>query len=126
MESVREVKEVVFNHFRLYYSSCSHPRLDMPPELFIHRISHCDIAFLESSFSVDEVRNVVWSCGSNKSPDPNGFNFVFFKENWEMLKDEIMVMMNEFHCHGKIVRGMNSSFIVLIPKKENNSRLEDF
>lgn len=32
VESVREVKEAVFNHFRLYYSSCSHPRLDMPPE----------------------------------------------------------------------------------------------
>lgn len=96
----------------------------MPSELFLHKIDDVENTFLESSFSMDEVRNAIWSCDSNKSPGPNGFNFAFFKDNWEMLKDEVMLMMNEFHCHGKIVRG--SSFIVLIPKKDNSARLEDF
>ncbi|KAL8474066.1 hypothetical protein ACS0TY_030786 [Phlomoides rotata] len=34
--------------------------------------------------------------------------------------------MDEFHCNGKIVRGLNSSFIVLIPKKDSPQRLEDY
>lgn len=42
------------------------------------------------------------------------------------MKDEIVKMMAEFHCNGKIVKGMNPSFIVLIPKKERCDSLEDY
>ena len=32
----------------------------------------------------------------------------------------------EFHATGKLVKGLNSSFIVLIPKKENPGGLNDY
>ena len=34
---------------------------------------------------MEEVKQVVWDCGSNKSPGPDGFNFSFFKEFWEII-----------------------------------------
>ncbi|XP_057795400.1 uncharacterized protein LOC131011642 [Salvia miltiorrhiza] len=34
--------------------------------------------------------------------------------------------MNEFHANGMIHRGCNSSFIVLIPKKNESGSLEDY
>jgi hypothetical protein len=34
--------------------------------------------------------------------------------------------MEEFHANGKIVKGANSSFIVLIPKKKNPVNISDF
>ncbi|KAL8526218.1 hypothetical protein ACS0TY_015437 [Phlomoides rotata] len=34
--------------------------------------------------------------------------------------------MEEFHRNGKIVRGLNASFIILIPKKDSPQRLEDY
>lgn len=37
-----------------------------------------------------------------------------------------MGFMEEFHANGKLVRGSNSSFIVLIPKKENPRKVSDF
>lgn len=35
-------------------------------------------------------------------------------------------MLDEFHNNGKLVRGLNSSFIVLIPKKEAAEALNEF
>lgn len=35
-------------------------------------------------------------------------------------------MMGEFHQHGKLVRGLNSSYIVLIPKKDEARTLNDY
>jgi hypothetical protein len=32
----------------------------------------------------------------------------------------------EFHRHGRLTKGLNSTFIALIPKKENPQRLADF
>lgn len=37
-----------------------------------------------------------------------------------------MKMMEDFHRNGKLVRGLNPSFIVLIPKKDDASQLNDF
>lgn len=34
--------------------------------------------------------------------------------------------MEEFHKHGRIVKGANSSFILLIPEKKNPTKLAEF
>lgn len=43
-----------------------------------------------------------------------------------MVKEDILKMLDEFHNNGKLVRGLNSSFIVLIPKKEAEESLNEF
>lgn len=42
------------------------------------------------------------------------------------MKEEIMQLMEEFHDKGRIVKGLNFSFIVLIPKKERSLTLEEY
>lgn len=37
-----------------------------------------------------------------------------------------MRVMHEFHSNGRLVKGSNSSFIVLIPKKDGASKLNHF
>lgn len=45
---------------------------------------------LEASFSLDEVKNAVWSCGNDKAPGLDGLTFKFLKEFWDLLKDDIL------------------------------------
>ncbi|XP_028052395.1 uncharacterized protein LOC114256899 [Camellia sinensis] len=42
------------------------------------------------------------------------------------MKGEIIQLMHEFHTNEKLSRGINSSFIVLIPKKDNPIGLGDY
>ncbi|XP_028104944.1 uncharacterized protein LOC114303962 [Camellia sinensis] len=42
------------------------------------------------------------------------------------MKGEVLQFMAEFHSQGKIVSGLNSSFITLIPKREEPCELSDF
>jgi len=68
----------------------------------------------------------MWDCDSFKSLIPDGVNFGFIKEFWLNLKDDIMRFVNEFHRNGKLAKGINSTFIVLIPKVDNPQRLIEF
>jgi len=43
-----------------------------------------------------------------------------------MLKDDVMCFLVEFHRNGKLTKGINSTFIALIPKVDNPQRLNDF
>jgi hypothetical protein len=81
---------------------------------------------LVEEFTEEGVRSAVWECESTKSPGPDGVNFGFIKEFWEDIKDDFILVMTEFHTNDRIVKGVNCTFIVLIPKKKNPVKLSDF
>ena len=55
-------------------------------------------------------------CGSDKTPGPDNLNFKFIKEFWEIIKVDVLCLMNEFFVHETLPKGCNASFIALIPK----------
>ncbi|GKV49607.1 hypothetical protein SLEP1_g56348 [Rubroshorea leprosula] len=90
------------------------------------KISTEEGSMLEAPFKEEEVKQAVWSCESSKAPRPDGFNFKFIKEMWEVIKGDILGFVDDFQKHGKLVGGVNSSFIVLIPKVDNPQKIEEF
>lgn len=56
-------------------------------------------------------------------PSPDSFTMAFFQECWEIIKDDLVKVMEEFHNHGKFVEPCNSTFISLIPKKNGAKRI---
>ncbi|GKV09906.1 hypothetical protein SLEP1_g21339 [Rubroshorea leprosula] len=74
---------------------------------------------LTAQFTEEEIKEAVWDCDSSKAPGPDGCNFGFIKAMWEIVKDDVVKFVEDFHTSGRLVRGSNASFIVLIPKKEN-------
>ena len=70
-------------------------------------------------FTVEEVKAAVWDCDSYKCPGPDGVSFGFIKYFWDILKDDLMRFLMEFHRNGKLSKGINSTFISLIPKVDS-------
>ena len=79
-----------------------------------------------TNFLEDEIRAVVWECGSEKSPGPDGLNFKFIKQFWMLMKPDISRFIAEFHANGVFLRGSNTSFIALIPKKRYPQNLNEY
>lgn len=68
----------------------------------------------------------MWECGSSKSPSPDGLNFKFIKEFWEVLKSEFLRFLGEFHANGIFSKGSNASFLALIPKVQDLQGLNEY
>ncbi|KHN27108.1 Transposon TX1 putative 149 kDa protein, partial [Glycine soja] len=81
---------------------------------------------LIAPFSDQEIKEAVWSCGGDKCPGPDGFNFNFIKEFWGVMKPEFRRFVDEFHAHGSFPRGSNASFLALIPKVNHPQSLNDY
>jgi len=75
---------------------------------------------------MEEVKNAVWEIDSFKCLGPDGVNFGFIKEFWGDMKDDLMRFVSDFHCSSKLLRGINNTFITLIPKKDCPQSLNDF
>lgn len=66
------------------------------------------------------------SYDGNKASGPDGFNLSFVKSCWKTLKGDVSQIFGEFHRNVRISKGINKSFISLIPKVENPVGLNDY
>jgi len=76
-----------------------------------------------SQITEEEVMDVVWMCKGSKSPRPDDFNFNFFKNNWEVLKLDVIVVVHHFHRTSYIPKRCNASFITFVPKVRDPTSL---
>ncbi|GAU39751.1 hypothetical protein TSUD_219940 [Trifolium subterraneum] len=102
VEGVAPIRQTVLSHFASHFNNTNVGR----PEA--------------------EVKSAVWNCDTFKSPCPDGINFGFIKDFWDELRGDIMRFISDFHRNGKLTKGLNSTFIALIPKVDNPQRLNDF
>ena len=62
----------------------------------------------------------------DKSPGPDGFNGCFLKSCWHIIKKEFYNLCQDFYNGSVNLQAINSSFITLIPKKNNPESLNDY
>ena len=85
-----------------------------------------DAIDLIKPFEEEEVKKTIFDCDSNKSPCPDGFTLAFFQRCWEVVKSEVMSILNDFHLSSVVNRGVNETYIALIPNKYGSYRISDF
>jgi len=114
VEGVLPIRNVVFSHFVSHFQSVDMERPRVSNLQFLSLFVTEGVGLIKP-FSVDEIKACAWDCDSFKSLGPDGINFGFIKEFWHEMKDEIMRFVSEFHHNGKLSKGINITFIALIP-----------
>jgi len=125
VEGVQPICQEVFSHFRDHFASSNISRSGVE-NLVFKNLSYVDGNGLIKLFTADEVKSAVWYYDNFKSPGPDGVHFGFIKEFWEVVQGDIMRFITDFHRNGRLTRGINSTFIALIPKVDSPPSLHDF
>ncbi|GLT27742.1 hypothetical protein SLA2020_027180 [Shorea laevis] len=119
------VKNEIVRYFRSLFQGESWNR-PKPGDIKFQQISEEKKDWLERPFSVEEIEEGLRSCDGSTASGPDGYNFNFLKFAWHCIKEDFINFFSEFYRNGKLVRGLNSSFIALIPKKLNAVELKDY
>ena len=119
------VKAEVLQHFqnRFHEPQLHRPTLD---GVSFSVLSSSQRDIMVEPFKEEEITCAVWSCGNNKSPGPDGFNFRFIKNFWQEFKPDFLRFIVEFFVNASFLKGSNSSFIALIPKVKDPQAINDF
>ncbi|XP_057774940.1 uncharacterized protein LOC130993921 [Salvia miltiorrhiza] len=120
------IKERVKNFFEKNFRKRNRTLPILRSDFAARKLSNEDKMWLIRPFTEEEIKDAIWSCEGNKSPGPEDFNINFWIKSWEVIKDDFIQVMKDFHTKGKIPRDCNSSFIVLIPNKDEAYSLDEF
>ncbi|RVW46009.1 LINE-1 reverse transcriptase-like [Vitis vinifera] len=83
-------------------------------------------AFQQVQFSEEEIYAALMGMNGDKAPGPDGFTIAFWQSSWGLVKEEIMDLFREFYNQRSFANSLNSTFLVLIPKKGGAEDLGDF
>lgn len=119
------LKEKIFSHFQSQFMQTNYQRPTMDG-IHFSRISDAENSILMAEFTKEEIKAAVWGCEGNSCPGPDGYNFIFIKRFWNVVGNDFFKMVEDFHRNASLVKGCNASFVVLVPKKENPTFLNDY
>ncbi|RVW94928.1 hypothetical protein CK203_034502 [Vitis vinifera] len=94
--------------------------------LNLNQISQQEADTLELPFMEEEVHLALMDMNGDKAPGPDGFTVAFWQYCWEFVKEEVLEMFKEFHEQNVFLKSLNTTFLVLIPKKGGAEKLGDF
>ncbi|CAN1182863.1 LINE-1 retrotransposable element ORF2 protein [Linum perenne] len=73
----------------------------------------------------DEIKAALFSISSEKAPSPDGYNALFFKHSWEVVKVDVILAARRFFEKCSLPKYVNSILLALIPKKFNAADMKD-
>ena len=92
------MKEEVYNFFKSKFSDDNPIRPIHRSNLF-KKLTREHSEWIEVPFSVEEIKEAVWSYGNNKAPGTEGFTFVFIRRFWDKIGRDICDVVKFFESN---------------------------
>jgi hypothetical protein len=77
-------------------------------------------------FTKEDIDMIVKTMPGDKAPGPDGFNGLFIKKCWHIIKNDIYDVCMDFFSGMVDLQAINNSFITLVPKVTSPTTLNDF
>ncbi|KAL0281750.1 UNVERIFIED_CONTAM: hypothetical protein Sradi_7290800 [Sesamum radiatum] len=76
--------------------------------------------------SSGEIKEVFFDISEDSAPGPDGFTSSFFKAAWPEIGEDICAAVKEFFLSGRLLKQINATVLVLIPKVQTPTRVSEF
>ncbi|XP_048608697.1 uncharacterized protein LOC106363524 [Brassica napus] len=73
-----------------------------------------------------EVKLALFAMHPEKAPGPDGMTALFYQKFWDIVKEDLTLMVNKFLFEGTMANGLNDTNICLIPKITKPNAMTQF
>ena len=77
-------------------------------------------------FSDEEIKAAVWGLNSEGAPGPDEIPVFFYKECWDLVRLELLSVMEDFHAGRCQKENLNKVYLILLPKTVGAESIGDF
>ncbi|RVW35251.1 Transposon TX1 uncharacterized 149 kDa protein [Vitis vinifera] len=121
----QEVREGIVQNFQQLLTEEPGWKADIEG-LHLQSLNSNEADGLEGPFTEEEIHSALLDMNGDKAPGPDGFIVAFWQFYWDFVKKEIVDLFKEFFVQKYFAKSLNTTFMVLIPKKRGAEDLGDF
>ncbi|KAJ1272904.1 hypothetical protein BS78_06G238600 [Paspalum vaginatum] len=89
-------------------------------------VSDIENASLIAPFSEEEIKTTLFSCYSEGPLGPDGLPFLFFQKFWEIIKEDLVALFEDFFRKKMDIYRLNFALITLVPKVADATHMKQF
>ncbi|KAL0282289.1 UNVERIFIED_CONTAM: Retrovirus-related Pol polyprotein from type-2 retrotransposable element R2DM [Sesamum radiatum] len=91
-----------------------------------HTLTSEEASALLLPVSQAEVKAAFFDISVDSAPGPDGYTSAFFKAAWPVIGNDICAAVAEFFISGQLLKQLNATLLVLIPKVQLPVRVSEF
>lgn len=103
-----------------FYSALEEFLENMKNSKFISMVENSQLLQI---ISEEEIEWAVPKSDHRLAPGPDGFPMPFFHKPWNVIKVDLSRATRDFFENGRLVRSINQTHLVTIPKIQSNSQI---
>ncbi|XP_026417116.1 uncharacterized protein LOC113312588 [Papaver somniferum] len=111
-----KIAEIIVKHVEDKFSAknvtINHGLLNVIPTV----ITDEDQLMLDAIPDSNEIKNTIFDIDPDSSPGPDGYSGIFYRNCWDIIKDDLVDAIQFCWRRKFITKGMNSNFLFLLPK----------
>lgn len=81
---------------------------------------------LQKPFTEEEVKKAVMDSYSDGAPGPDGISFMFYQNFWDLIKEDLMALFDDFYLGKLDIYRLNFAILSLIPKEKDATSMKKF
>ena len=89
-------------------------------------ISTQSAEWLVKPFLKEGLGCAIFQLNRDKALGPDDFTIALYQDYWDVIKEDLMKFFQEFHSRGIVNQSTNVTFIALVPKRSQTSKISDF
>ena len=126
-ESIKTEAEKFYSEFLTHMpTEFETPEVECLEQLLQFKCSEEDQDMLVKEVTVKEIKKVVFKMSFNIPPGPNRYTTEIFKSAWPTIGEDVIVAVQSFFMKGFLPKGISSTILALIPKKEEAKAMKDY
>jgi len=121
------IKQMIVDHFRALFSEDDPaPTMDGLNGTAFPQIPADQLEILQTPFTNHDVLTALKGMQPLKAPGPDGFHALFFSRSWHIVGEDVCSTVLQVLRGEPMPRGLNDTFITLIPKVANPQCVTQF
>jgi hypothetical protein len=119
------LKAYITNYYKGLFGPPENTNITLVED-YIEDILHVSMAennLLTSTFTEDEVKEAIFQMEHKKAPGPVGFPIEFYQVFWEILKEDLMALFDNFHEDKLPLFNLIFWVITLLPKTKESIKI---
>jgi hypothetical protein len=118
-----EKEALIWEEYRKRMGCTTHPEMKFNFNEIVHEQ---DLQSIVGPFSKEDIDQVVKIMPCDKALGPDGFNGMFIKKCWHIIRDDIYELCMDFFNGVVDLQAINNSFITLVPKVNSPMSISEF
>ncbi|CAN6179481.1 unnamed protein product [Urochloa humidicola] len=90
------------------------------------KVNSEDNEWLTRPFSEEEIKGALFQMERNKAAGPDSIPIEFFQSCWEIIREDILDLFNDFHQGKMDVSRLNYRIITLLPKVKEAEKIQQY